>query len=130
MVPSHFWPHSLHLWFLLCASDKRCWKLKASDMSSFSIQTFCTHCLCFHISFSYSHYKQLNDELKGITLVILAVYKQVTLNNVFYYMFMNSSPCHFTYILAAGDVTKVPEIYAYPSPKNSILIKIFPTFSS
>ena len=48
-------------------------------MSSFSIQTFCTHCLCFHIPFSQSHHKQLNEDLKRITLVMLAVHEKVAL---------------------------------------------------
>ena len=69
----------LHLWLLLCANNKCCWKLKTSDMLSVSIQTFSTHCLCSYIAFSCSHHKQLNGNLKGIFLVMLAVYEQVAL---------------------------------------------------
>ena len=48
-------------------------------MSSFNIWTFCIHCLRSHISFSCSHHNQLNGDLKGITLVMLAVHEQVVL---------------------------------------------------
>ena len=37
------------------------------------------HCLCSHFSFSYSQHKQLNGDLKGITLVMFAVREQVAL---------------------------------------------------
>ena len=35
--------------------------------------------LCSHIPFSYNHHKELNDDLKGITFVMLAVHEQVSL---------------------------------------------------
>ena len=47
-------------------------KVKDIDMLSVSIQTFSTHCLCSYIAFSCSHHKQLNGNLKGIFLVMLA----------------------------------------------------------
>ena len=130
----------LHLWILLCANNKRCWKLKTFYMSSFSIQAFCTlpvfsyiflllspqvaewrleshhfsdaycsnqialisssaldryrhlichlspfrrfeNCLCSHISLSSSHHKQLNGDLKGITLLKLAFHEQVVMSS-------------------------------------------------
>ena len=49
------------------------------DMSSISIQTFCTHCLCSHTSFSSSHHKQFIGDLKCFTLVMVAVHDQVAL---------------------------------------------------
>ena len=48
-------------------------------MSSFNIQTFSTYCLFSLLYFSYTHYKQLNGDLKGITFVVLAVHEQVAL---------------------------------------------------
>ena len=59
--------------------NKRGWKLKTSDRSSFSIQTSSTHCLCSYISFSCNHHKQSNGDLKGITLVTFSLPKQVAL---------------------------------------------------
>ena len=58
-------------------NNKRCWKLKTFDMSSFSIQTSCTHCLCSHIFFSCSRHKQLNGDLKSIILMMLPIDEQI-----------------------------------------------------
>ena len=69
----------LHLWLLLCANNKGCWKLEIFNKSSFSIRRFCIHCLCSHIFFSCSHHKQLNDNLKGITSEMLTDHKQLAL---------------------------------------------------
>ena len=37
------------------------------------------YCLCFHICFSCSHHKQLNGDLKGITLAMFAFHEQEAL---------------------------------------------------
>ena len=41
-------------------------------------------CLCSLIYFCFSHHKQLNGNLKGITFVVLAVHEQVVLMNSSY----------------------------------------------
>ena len=42
----------LHLCNLLLANNKHCWKIKIFAMTSFSIQTFCTHYLYIYIYIS------------------------------------------------------------------------------
>ena len=68
----------------------------------------CSHCLCSHIYFSCSDYKQLNGHLKGIFFMTLwclqfinkqrwwALYR---VKHVCYYMFTNSSPRHCTFFV-------------------------------
>ena len=53
--------------------------LSKKNSSALLVQTFCAHCLFSHTSFCCSRHKQLNGNLKDITLVMLTIHEQVAL---------------------------------------------------